>query len=62
MPDEQDRQQVEIERSLSRQLEKAETRAMLWKWVAIITFCMALFCILELRGCFPSWQGWDETP
>lgn len=46
-----------IMRSLNRSLEKAENRAIIWKALAIILFCLCVWFVLELRGCIPSDYG-----
>ena len=60
MTDEENRQQLEQQRAWARDLSKAEDRATLWKCTAIAIFLLALFCILELRGCLPTGGGWPD--
>ena len=60
MTDEEKQQQLELQRAWARELSTAEDRATFWKWAAIVIFLLALFCILDLRGCLPTGGGWPD--
>ena len=51
-PEESQQHQDQI-RALARELSAAEDRATIWKFLAIAITLIALYCILDLRGCIP---------
>jgi hypothetical protein len=57
MTDEEFKKYQSMSDNLNRALEKAEARALGWKWACIVIFCIMLFAILDLRGCIPATVG-----